>query len=138
MKNPIIGIVAIVLLLIVGTNDTFAQKTEIQPRGQKMTTEQRRAATLESRTQRQLDLWGKRLSLTEQQVDEIRPVLAEYITAMSDIKKNEALDDAGKKAQSAELGKAYDIKFRSFLTEEQLKVYDNYRGHRKSKAQQSK
>lgn len=131
MKNQIFGIVVIVLLLVVSSNETFAQ-TEIQKKSERPTLEQQQEKVIKSRTQNQLLVWQKRLGLTDEQVSELEVVMGEYVSAIQTLKANDDLSNDEKKAQAATIKKEYDVTFREYLTEAQKEKFDDLKGKREA------
>lgn len=122
MKKHILGIVTIALLMFVGTNNSFAQNTAKE----QLTPQQQKEVYKQSRHKGHLEVWQKRLDLTDQQVADIRPEYNEYIAAAQAIKADSTLTDAEKKTASATLREKYDIKLRTHLTEVQKGKLDQY------------
>lgn len=138
MKNPIFGMVIIVLLLLISTNDSFAQKTEVRTNKENTTVEQKQVDARKTRLLRQVTVWQQRLDLTEEQVSLIETELDQYSTAIRELKTDENLSNEEKKAAAATLGKSYEAKFKSLLDEKQLEKYNNYRGYEKTSKERSK
>lgn len=129
MKHQIFGLVVIVLLLVIGTNNSFAQNTEIQPRDQKASLGQKKIDK-KSRHVRQLDVWKERLTLTGEQMTVLEADLDKYVAEVQKLKENMDLPANEKKMAAMELRKAYEVKFKSHLTEEQIAKYESIRGTR--------
>ena len=133
MKKHILGIVTIALLMFIGTNDSFAQNTEKEA----LTYEQQKEIHKQSRHKSYLDVWQKRLELTDEQVAAVKPGYDKYVAAVQALKADDALTDEEKKATSATLRQAYDIEFRKHLTEVQKEKLDQY-GNRRNTIQKPK
>lgn len=139
MKNQVLGLVMIVLFLIIGTNDSFAQDREIQTKGDKATLEQQRLDKKKARHENQMLIWQKRLELTDAQVTTLETYLSEYIVSVQEVKENTSLSQEDRKIATKELRKGYDAKFRAHLTEAQQAKFDSIRGtKRQLKAKEDK
>lgn len=130
MKNQVLGLVMIVLLLIVGTNDSFAQSKEIQTKGKQEIVAQNKMDAKKSRHERQMTIWQKRLDLTNEQVATLESYLSEYMASVKEVKEDMNLSADEKKRMTKNLRKAYDAKFRDHLTEEQKAKFDSIRGNK--------
>lgn len=131
MKTRIFGIVVIVLLLLVGTNETFAQ-TEIQKKSETPSRELQQEKVIKSKTQSQLLVWQKRLGLSDEQVSELEVVMEEYVGSIQSLKADKNLSNDEKKAQAATIRKEYDVKFREYLTEAQKEKLDKLKDQREA------
>lgn len=133
MKKHILGIIVITLLILVGTNDSFAQQTSKET----LTPEQQRELRKQSRHKSYISVWQKRLELTDEQVAAIKPAYEKYATAVRAIKIDTELTHNEKKAASISLREEYDAEFRTHLTTEQKEKLDGF-SNRKNGTHNSK
>ena len=122
MTKHILGIVAIALLMFIGTNDSFAQNIKKET----LTPAQQKEAHKQSRHKSYLDVWQQRLDLTNDQVAAIKPIFDKYVADGKVLKTNTELTHDEKKAASIALRQAYDVEFKKHLTEEQKEKLDQY------------
>jgi hypothetical protein len=122
MKKHILGIMTIAVLMFVGINDSSAQNTDKE----KLTPQQQKEIHKQSRHKGHLEVWQKRLELTDEQVAVIKPGYDEYISSAKALKSDNTLTNEEKKAASASLREVYDIELRNHLTEAQKEKLDQY------------
>lgn len=127
MKSRVLGLAIVLILLVIGTNDAFAQHKEIQIKSEKTTLQEKRLHKQQARHKSQLEVWQKRLELTDEQVAAIEPYFSEYRTEVYKIKGNTNLSYEERKTAAKKLRKEYDSKFVSHLTASQKAEYDRIR-----------
>lgn len=115
MKRKLIFAVSLLAAtFIVNVQTSVAQNAEA-PNGQ------RQDMTPEQRVDAQLKRWTKALSLTTEQVNQIKPLLTERVTKREAIRN--ASDRRAAMQELRDLTKAQDEKLKTIFTAEQLAKY---------------